>query len=158
MKKRSTIKAKTIKTFLSDKVTSNQKIALIEKEEIVMGDDNIAEIFANIVSILNIEGYLNCDPLASNFSDPVLKCILKYRIHPSILAIEEVYNKNGRLTFTFSKQRDEVLSDILKLETSKTCQDSDTPRKIVKKNADIFANVLTSNFNDSIRKCKCHRL
>ena len=94
MKKRSTITAKTIKSFLSDKVTSNQKIALIEKEEITMGDVNIAEVlntfFANIVSILKIEGYLNCDPLASNFSDPVLKCVLKYRIHPSIVAIGEV--------------------------------------------------------------------
>ena len=127
-----------------------------------MGDDNIAEVlnsfFANIVSILKIKGHLNCDPPANNFSDPVLKCILKYRIHPSILAIGEVYNKNGRLTFTFSKQRDEVLSGILKLETSKACQDSDIPRKIVKKNADIFANVLASNFNDSIQKCKCDRV
>ena len=54
---------------------------------------------------------------------------------------------------SFSKiQRNAILSDILKLETSKACLDNDIPTKIVKENADIFANVLVSNFNDSIEK------
>ena len=122
-----------------------------------MGDSNTAEVlntfFSNIVSNLKIEGYSNCDPLANNTRDPVLKCIVKYRNHPSILAIGEVYNKKGRLPLSFSKtQRDKILSDILKLETSKACQDTDIPTKIVKENADIFANVLVSNFNDSFEK------
>ena len=34
----------TIKPFLSDKVTSTQKIILIEKNEINMGDDNTVEV------------------------------------------------------------------------------------------------------------------
>ena len=140
---------KTIKLFLSDKITSTQKITLIEKEEIIMGDDNTAEILntflSNTVSNLKIEGYSNCDPLANNIKDPVLKCIVKYRNHPSILAIGGVYNKNRRLPFSFSKiQRDEILSDILKLETSKACQETDIPTEIVKENADIFANALVS--------------
>ena len=65
-----------------------------------------------------------------------------------------MYSKqNQRLPFSFSKtQRDEILSDILMLETSKACLDTDIPTKIVKGNADIFANVLASNFNDSIEK------
>ena len=122
-----------------------------------MGDNNTTEVlntfFSNIVSNLKIEGYSNCDPLANNIRDPVLKCIVKYRNHPSILAIGEVYNKNRRLPFSFSKiHRDEILSDILKLETSKACQDTDIPTKIVKENAEIFSNVLVSSFNDSIEK------
>ena len=45
-----------------------------------------------------------------------------YMNHPSILAIGEIYNKNRRLPFSLSKtQRDEILGDILKLETSKAC-------------------------------------
>ena len=148
---------KTIKAFLSDKITSTQKITLIEKEEIIMGDDNTAKVlntcFSNIVSNLKIEGYSNCDPLANNIRHPVLKYIVKYRNHPSILAIGEVYNKNRRLPFSFPKiKRDEILSDILKLETSKACQETDIPTKILKEYADIFANVLVSNFNDSIEK------
>ena len=51
------------------------------------------------------------------------------------------------LPFIFLKlQRDEILSDVLKLENSKACQDTDNPKKTVKENADIFANVLVSNF------------
>ena len=122
-----------------------------------MGNDNTAEVlntlFSNIVSNLKIEGYSNCDPLANNIRDPVLKCVAKYRNHPIILAIGQVYHKNRRLPFSFSKiKRDEILSDILKLETSKACQKTDIPTKIVNENADIFANVLVSNFNDSIEK------
>ena len=57
---------KTIKPFLSDKITSNLKVTLIEKAEMIMGDDNTAEVlntfFSNIVSNLKMEGYSNCDP------------------------------------------------------------------------------------------------
>ena len=145
---------KTIKPFLLDRITSTQKITLIEKEEITMGDDILQKsFFSNIVSNLKIKGYLNCDFLAHNIGHPLLKCIAKYRNHPSILAIGEVYNKNCRLSFSFSKiHRDQILSDILKLETSKAYQDTDIPTKIVKENAHIFANVLVSNFNHSIEK------
>ena len=132
-----------------------------------MGNDSTTEVlntlFSNIVSNLKIERYSNCDPLESNIRNFVLKCIVKYRNHPNILAIGEVYNKNRRLPFSFSKiQRDEILTDILKLETSKACQDTAITTKIVKENADIFVNVLVSNFDDSwkiqfsihIKKCK----
>ena len=44
------------------------------------------------------------------------------------------------------------MSDILKLETFKACQDTDIPTKIVKENANIFANVLASNFDYYIEK------
>ena len=50
---------KTIKPFLLDKVTSTQKISFIDREEIIMGNDNTTEIlntfFFNIVSNLKIE-------------------------------------------------------------------------------------------------------
>ena len=96
---------KTIKPFLSDKITSTQKITLIDKEEIIIGDNNTAEVlntfFSSIVSNLKIDGYSNSDPLANNIRDPVLKCIVKYRNHSSILAIGELYNKNRELPFFF---------------------------------------------------------
>ena len=71
----------------------------------------------------------------------------------SILAIGEVCNKHPRLPFSFSKiNREEILWEILKLETSKACQDTDIPPKIIKKNADIFADILLARFNDSVEK------
>ena len=155
---------KTIKPFLSDKVRSTNKTTLIDKEEIITGDYNTAKVlntfFFNIVSNLNIAEYSNCQPIANNISDPVLKCVVKYRIHPSILAIREVCNKHPRLqtfdiqqTFSFSKiNREEILRGILKLETSGACKDTDIPPKIIKENADIFADILFASFNDSVEK------
>ena len=110
---------------------STQKITLIEKEDIIMGDDNTAEVlntfFSNIVINLKIDGYSNCDLSASNIRDPVLKCIVKIcRNQPSILAIGEVYNKNQRLPFFFKNTTGRnpewhLQSGILKLETSEAC-------------------------------------
>ena len=108
---------KTIKPFLLDKITSTQKITLIEKEDIMMGDDNTAKVlnifFINIVSNLKIEGYSNS---------------------------RKVYSKNRRLT-SFSKiQRDEILSD---METSKVCQDTNFLQKLSKR---MWIYLLTSLF------------
>ena len=90
--------------------------------------------FSNIVSNLGIAEYSNCEPLANNISDPILKCAVKYRNHPSILAIGDVCSKHPRLPFSFSKiNREEIVGEILKLETSKACQDTDIPTKIVKR-------------------------
>ena len=94
---------KTIEPFLSSKITSTQKITLIEKEEIIMCENNITEVlktfFSNIVGNLKIKGYSNCDPVANMLG----WFLVKYRNHPSTLAIGEVYNKNQRLLFSFSK-------------------------------------------------------
>ena len=59
----------TVKPFLSDKVTSTQKIALIDNDKIVKDDDDTAVLntfFSNIVSDLNITDYNNSDPLVGN--------------------------------------------------------------------------------------------
>ena len=127
---------KTIKPFLSDKVRLANKMTLIDNEEIIMGDYNTAKVlntfFSNIVSNLNIAGYSNCEHLANNISDPILKCVVKYRNHPSILAIGEVCDKHPRRPFSFSKiNREEILGEILKLETSKASQDTDISKNLI---------------------------
>ena len=38
------------------------------------------------------------------------------------------------------------------METSKGCQDTDFSTKIIKENADIFANILLASFNNSVKK------
>ena len=108
--------------------------------------------FSNIITNLNIAEYPNCEPLATNISDLVSKCVLKYRKHPTY-TIGEVCNKHSRLPFSFSKiKRKEILREILKLETSKACQDTDIPTKFFKENADIFADILIASLNDSVEK------
>ena len=46
--------------------------------------------------------------------------------------------------------KDEILQEILYLDASKACQDSDIPSRIIKENADIFTDILHSSFNNSI--------
>ena len=134
---------KTIKPFLSDKVVSREKITLIEEDEIVESDSNTAQtlntFFSNIVSNLKIAEYTNCDPVSNSINDPVIKSIVKYRNHPSILKIAEVCNRKQCSIFSFSHvDKAEILKEILILDSSKVSQDTDIPTKILKDNADIF--------------------
>ena len=68
---------KTVKRLLSDKVTSTQKITPIENDKIVKNDNDTARVlntfFSNIVRDLKIPDYNNCDPMAENIQEPVLK-------------------------------------------------------------------------------------
>ena len=77
---------KAVKSFLSDQVTSTQKITLIDNDKIVENEDDTARVlntfFSNTISDLNIPDYNNCDALAENIQEPILKAIVKYRNHP----------------------------------------------------------------------------
>ena len=80
---------------------------------------------------------------------------MKYRNHPSILTIGEVCkNKsNKQPLFSFSEAtRDEILKEILSLDTTKACQHTDIPTKILKENADIFSDFLFAYYNASVVK------
>ena len=80
--------------------------------------------------------------------DTVLKAIKKYSAHPSILRIKDRMNNN---VFSFRKVTyEEILIEINSLDTSKSPQSEDIPFKIIKDNADIFANFILQNFNKCI--------
>ena len=84
-------------------------MTLTDEEEIVVGDYNTAKVlntfFSDIVSNLNIAEYSNCEPLANNISDPVLKCVVKYSNHPSIFAKGEISSKHPRLPFVLFEDK-----------------------------------------------------
>ena len=140
---------KTIKPFLSDKVTSTQKI----NDKIVKNDNDAARVlnsfFSNIVRDLKIPDYNNCNPMAENIQESVLKAIVKYRNHPGILTTGEVFKKISPFSFK-CVDKDEILKEILNLDASKACQDSDIPSRNIKENADIFTDILHFSFNNSI--------
>ena len=46
--------------------------------------------------------------------------------------------------------KEQILKEILSLESTKASQDTDIPTKIIKDNADIFSDFLPSDFNNSI--------
>ena len=48
------------------------------------------------------------------------------------------FNKNFKFKCV---KKDEILKEILNLDTSKACQDSDIPSRIIKENADAFTDI-----------------
>ena len=63
--------------------------------------NDLNTFFSNVVTNLNIPEYADSDPIANNMSDPILKVIVRYRNHPSILTIGEVFKKPHKLSFSF---------------------------------------------------------
>ena len=86
-------------------------------------------------------------------ADPIRKLILKYRDHPSILAISEVCKEKPDSPFLLARiDKEEILKEIQTSDISKACQDSDAPTIILKENADIFADFLHTNFHEFVKK------
>ena len=73
---------RTVKPFLFNKSVENQKIILVEKEEILIKDNSVAKVlnnfFSNIVKTLGISDYMHSHPLAKEGNDPTLRAIMKY--------------------------------------------------------------------------------
>ena len=95
---------RTVKPFLSNKSVENEKIILVEKEEILTKDNSVAKVlnnfFSNIVKTLGISDYMHSHPLAKEVNDPTLRAIMKYRNHPSVLTILDKYKNNSIFTFS----------------------------------------------------------
>ena len=86
-------------------------------------------------------------------TDPTIKLILKYRDHPTILPARELCKEKSESSFLFTGiDKGEILKEILNLDASKACQDTDVPTKILKENADIFADFLHASFNEFVKK------
>ena len=109
--------------------------------------------FSNIVTNLKIPAYADSNSNLENVSDPIIKLILKYRDHPSILTIGEVCKEKSDSPFLFTGiDKEEILKEILNLDASKACQDTDIPTKILKENADVFVDFLHTSFNKFVKK------
>ena len=97
------------------------------------------KFFSNIVKNLGIPVDDDFDPVIGNLKGPVFKAILKYKNHPSILGIRDT-QKNS--IFCFKEVIiEEIEKEISKLNSKKASQNSDIPTRIVKENADIFADI-----------------
>ena len=143
---------KTIKPLLSGKIKSNEKITLVENDKILTQDIKVAEelnsFFSNVVKNLKILEYSEKNPLPEKIANPILKSVLKYDKHPSVTAIRK---RNIRSHFEFSfVSVDKFLIEIKKLNPRKAAQSTDAPVKILKDNADIFADYICGFFNEPL--------
>ena len=84
---------KTIKPLLSDKSLNSDKIHFNKNGELINSESKTAkvlnELLSNIVKNLEIPEYMNLNPDFENVRDLVCKTILKYKNHPSNIAIKE---------------------------------------------------------------------
>ena len=144
---------KTVKPFLSDKSLANNKITLIENDEIISNETKLAETFnnyfVNIVPSLGIHINDNLIRDVDYISDPIVKIIEKFKDHPSIISIH-VNNRGNNNPFSFTSINNSFLDSLIStLDSSKSCQMNDIPISIIKKNVDIIVPVLCQNINYS---------
>ena len=110
--------------------------------------DTFTRFFVNIGNTLKIDKDKQFLFETNDVFDPVLKAIKKYSANPSVLSIKEKMNNN---MFSFRKVTyEEILNEINSLSTSKSTQSEDIPFKVIKDNADIFANFILQGFNKCI--------
>ena len=138
---------KTVKPLLSDKSINSTKIHLNENGEFIICKAKTTEVlnefFSNIVKNVKIPEHENRNRNFEKVKDPVLKAILKYKNHPSIIAIKEKL-KNSKCTF-HEVGNERIIKEIKSLNKNKASQKSDIPITIIHENADIFANSLAES-------------
>ena len=148
---------KIVKTLFSEKVNTNENIMLVENNNIISSEIEIAEklnaFFSNTVKELNIKVKedLLCD--VSDINDPVERAIQKYKNRPSIQMIKEAFDSNKTFSFDLVSS-DTIFKEIVSLDTKKVTRSNDVPTNIVKANADLFSIFASNAFNESVVSCK----
>ena len=104
------------------------------------------EFFVNIVPSLKISPKENYETGVGNDNEPTLNYINKFKNHPSIKVIKSRKKEEQTLTFNYVSC-EEVLTEIRKLQTTKTTQQNDIPTKILKENSKAFARCFHENIN-----------
>ena len=144
---------KTVKPYISNKNISNSKITLVENDTILTKDKKVAkelnDFFSTIVMNLGISRPNDFDPLSENIRDKTIQAIVKYRDHPSIVAIKNKCNRTPYFIFP-NVSAEEITKEIRKLDPSRASHDNDIPTKIIKENADIFSKFICMSVNHSI--------
>ena len=82
------------------------------------------DIFSNVATNLNIPQFNQIDRTSENISDSVIKAIVKYRVHPSIIVIKE--NCTCKSNFSFVEKVD-ILKEIKIFQSNKATQNTDIP-------------------------------
>ena len=141
-----------MKPFFSDKGEQRNAITLVENDEIISDDIEVAEtfntFFANAAASLNIDIPKELLTYTLSVNDPIDAIIMKFSNHPSIISI----NRNvDRGRFSFGEIYIADIEDELKgLNETKACMSSSIPPKILKEYSDLCAKPLMSIINKGI--------
>ena len=121
---------KTIKPSFSDKIVTRDSRHLTENGEVVKTELETAEtlnnFFGNVTKSLMIPKYNEYDPSTDRVKNRTIRAILKYRNHPSILAIR--VQKKAQINFCFKEVSiEETQKEVLNLNNKKASQNCDIP-------------------------------
>ena len=130
---------------------SLDRIHLTENGEVLKTELKIAEtlnnFFGNVIKKLMIPKYSEYDLSIDRVENRTIRAVLKYRNHPSILAIPG--RKKVQINVCFKEVSiEEIQKEILNLNNKKAF---DIPTKIIKENSDTFGKLLCSFINDSVK-------
>ena len=147
----------TVKPLFSNSVSGKQKITLVENNELITEDTEVAEKFNKyfIATVSSLAITENKALLTDNsdIDDPVKKAVKKFENHPSILDIKK--NVTISSMFTFSQvTAAEMLLEINNLDDKKAGTFMNIPVKRLKEVGDIVAQTLTEIWNDELIKNK----
>ena len=136
--------------MLSKKIKSNERITLIENDEIIKTEKGTAKVlnvfFSKIVENLDNQQYNVDDLICENINDPLLRAIVRYRNHPSIVTIKKFCNSKSHFSFK-NVQKEEIIKELNNPNINKATQNTDIPTKIIKENCDIFGDFIFPNLN-----------
>ena len=142
-----------MKPLFSDKQNHNRKITLIEGNDIISNNVEVAEVmndfFSTAVSKLNIMGYQTESLYIDNDMDKVCNAISKFKDHPSILKIKE--NIQAKDTFTFPMSDiDDIKRVINTMNINKPTTYNNIPAKHIVETSDICSPLITKIYNEFI--------
>ena len=142
----------TVKPFFSGKHFGKKKVILVEDENIISNNKEVAEImnafFSNIVENLEINGYQDENFTYDCDKNHISNIVLNYKDHPSIIKIRETINISD--TFNFTPVNEEQISEKIKaLDKKKASTFNGIPSKILAENYDIISPFVTKMYNDS---------
>ena len=143
----------TVKPLFSNSTDSKQNITLVEDDNIITDDQEIAEtfnqFFKKAVSSLGINENKALLNEVSGINDPVERAIKKFDCHPSVIDIRR--NTNIQSMFSFSKvTKEDILKEIKDLNPKKSGTFMNIPVNILKDSADDVADSIVLIWNKEI--------
>ena len=112
---------KTVKPFLSDKVTTFPKISLVEKGKIISDESKVANSFSNFFeNAIRSLGIKANEHSQENYDlkNPVEIAIKKFEQHPSINLIKKNITNNENFYF-LRVDHENILKEIINLDNKK---------------------------------------
>ena len=126
---------RTVKPLFSDKVQVPTSLTLLENNNLISNDEEVAEVFnnyfANITDALGIKEITENISSVSGLVDPIDIAIKKFSLHPSIIRIQS--NTKYTERFSFSEVSiQQVVSQLARLDPKKSSPVGAIPAKILK--------------------------